>query len=81
MKNKIAEIVNQHSELELTARNDMIDELCDLFNVSFSFPTDGEIEERAEYMQRPRKDQSEEFIFGYMQGSDWIINKIKSNES
>lgn len=56
-------------------------EALNIQNVSFSFPTDGEIEERAEYMQRPRKYQSEEFVFGYMQGAEWIINKIKSNES
>ncbi len=43
-------------------------------------PSDEEIEKRAEYMQRPRNpsnDIKEEFIYGYMQGADWIINKIK----
>ncbi len=41
-------------------------------------PSDEEIEKRAEYMQRPRNpnnDIKEEFIYGYMQGADWIINK------
>ena len=43
-------------------------------------PSDEEIEKRAEYMQRPRNtnnDIKEEFIYGYMQGADWIINKLK----
>ena len=58
-------------------------EALNIQNVSVSFPTDGEIEERAEYMQRPRNpsnDIKEEFIYGYMQGADWIINKYKPNE-
>ena len=51
--------------------------------VSVSLPSDDEIEKRAEYMQRPRNpknDNKEEFIYGYMQGADWIINKYKPNE-
>ena len=51
--------------------------------VSVSLPNDDEIEKRAEYMQRPRNpnnDNKEEFIYGYMQGAEWIINKVKPNE-
>lgn len=51
--------------------------------VSVSLPDDDEIEKKAEYMQRPRNpknDNKEEFIYGYMQGADWIINKYKPNE-
>jgi len=60
---------------------DLEQEILNLHSVSFSLPNDEQIENRAEYMQRPRKEQSEEFIYGYMQGAEWIINKIKSNES
>ena len=51
--------------------------------VIVTLPNDDEIEKRAEYMQRPRNpsnDIKEEFIYGYMQGADWIINKYKPNE-
>ena len=48
--------------------------------VSVSLPDDDEIEKRAEYMQRPRNtnnDNKEEFIYGYMYGAEWIINKVQ----
>ena len=47
--------------------------------VSISLPDDDEIEKMAEFMQRPRNpknDNKEEFIHGYMQGADWVIDKL-----
>ena len=42
-------------------------------------PSDEEIENKAEYMQRPRNPKNnvkEEFIYGYMQGVEWLKEKL-----
>ena len=55
-----------------------------LFSVRLSLPNDEQIERKAEFRQKPRNPKNtseEEFIYGFMQGADWIIGMIDSNEA
>jgi hypothetical protein len=51
-----------------------------LCGVVKSLPNDDEIEKKAEFRQRPRKEQNEEFIYGFMQGVDWVKSEILPSE-
>jgi hypothetical protein len=51
--------------------------------VSVSLPDDDKIEKKAEFRQKPRNpnnDNKEEFIYGFMQGADWMKSEILPNE-
>lgn len=70
LKRDIADLDISIRSLESSEENDF----------KSSLPNDEEIEKRAEYMQKPRNpknDNKEEFIYGYMQGAEWIINQIQ----
>ena len=52
--------------------------------VSDSLPDDEEIERKAEFRQRsrnPKNTAKGEFIYGFIQGAEWIIDMISSNEA
>lgn len=48
-----------------------------------ALPDDEEIERKAEFRQRSRNSKNtakDEFIYGFIQGAEWIIDVISSNE-
>jgi len=52
-------------------------------NVNVSLITEEEVEKKAEFRAKPRKkdnDANEEFIHGFMQGANWVINKVSPDE-
>lgn len=76
---KIAQDLEQGNIDEDKARN----LLLGLLGVRLSLPNDHEIEKKAEFRQKPRNINNtaeEEFIYGFIQGADWIKDMVLCNE-
>lgn len=57
--------------------------LLDIDNVIVSLITEEEVEKKAEFRAKPRRkdnDANEEFIHGFMQGANWVINKVSPDD-
>ncbi len=97
LKNKIIDDICNFGDgkLEFETRDiealiNWIDELrgriknLSLGNVRLSLPSDEKIEMKAEFRQKPRNPKNnpeEEFIHGFIQGADWIIDILSNNEA